>query len=188
MATWVPSRERRTRERTIGVPTRLVIAAAAVAMVTVACNETNGHSTLSARGGNISPPGLSPATSAAPRPVTHHVSPAPRATSASPRHVYIAPRPTPTPTPTPAKKTTVLSTCGAPANPWSYNFCGRGSYIYSPAADVCSYFSCIGNFDNGTGYMVECSDGEYSMSGGHSGACSYHGGEDQPVYSGSGPH
>jgi hypothetical protein len=33
--------------------------------------------------------------------------------------------------------------------------------------DVCSYFSCIANFDNGTGYMTQCNDGMYSMSGVH---------------------
>ena len=82
----------------------------------------------------------------------------------------------------------ILSTCGAPSNPWGYNFCGRGSYIYSPAPGVCSYFSCINNFSNGSGYMTECADSMYSMSGGRRGACSYHGGETQPVYSGSGPH
>jgi hypothetical protein len=65
-----------------------------------------------------------------------------------------------------------------------YNFCHRGTLIYNPDPSTCSYFQCIGNFDNGTGYMEECRDGEYSMSGGHSGACSYHGGEQQPVYSG----
>jgi hypothetical protein len=32
--------------------------------------------------------------------------------------------------------------------------------------------------------MVECNDATYSMSGGISGACSHHGGEDRPVYSG----
>jgi hypothetical protein len=74
------------------------------------------------------------------------------------------------------------SLCGAPANPYCYNFCG-GGLISSPASDVCSYFSCIDNFPNGKGYMVECRDGMYSMSGGRSGACSDHGGEDRPVYS-----
>lgn len=54
--------------------------------------------------------------------------------------------------------------------------------IYSPAADTCSYFNCIDNFGNGTGYMEECNDGTYSMSGGHRGACSHHGGEQRPVY------
>lgn len=77
------------------------------------------------------------------------------------------------------------STCGAPNNPYGYNFCGRGGYVTSPSADICSYFDCIANFFNGHGYMVECNDGTYSMSGGISGACSYHGGEDRAVYSSS---
>jgi hypothetical protein len=99
-----------------------------------------------------------------------------------------APKPTPTPTPKPTRKPTpkpvARSTCGAPANPWGYNFCGRGSYLYSPAADVCGYFDCIPNFDNGVGYMVQCNDGMYSMSGGRRGACSYHSGEGRAVYGG----
>jgi len=66
--------------------------------------------------------------------------------------------------------------CGAPANPYGYNFCGRGGLIYNPSSDVCVYFDCIPNFDNGTGYMVECHDAMYSMSGGRQGACSYHDG------------
>jgi hypothetical protein len=74
--------------------------------------------------------------------------------------------------------------CGAPANPYGYNFCGRGSYVVDPPADVCSYFDCIANFDNGHGHMEECRDHTYSMSGGRSGACSHHGGELRPVYSG----
>jgi hypothetical protein len=74
--------------------------------------------------------------------------------------------------------------CGAPANPYGYNFCGRGGLIYNPASDVCVYFDCIPNFDNGTGYMVECHDAMYSMSGGRQGACSYHDGVWRPVYSG----
>ena len=72
--------------------------------------------------------------------------------------------------------------------PWGYNFCGRGSYIYNPAAGVYSYFSCIANFTNGSGYMIECTDGTYSISGGRRSACSHHRGEVRPVYSGSGPH
>jgi hypothetical protein len=35
----------------------------------------------------------------------------------------------------------------------------------------------IPNYDNGTGYRVQCADGEYSHSGGRPGACSGHGGE-----------
>jgi hypothetical protein len=68
------------------------------------------------------------------------------------------------------------SLCGAPANPYGYNFCGRGGYVLDPPPDVCSYFDCIPNFWNGTGHMEECQDGMYSMSGGRSGSCSHHGG------------
>ncbi len=71
--------------------------------------------------------------------------------------------------------------CGAPANPYHLNLCGRGSLVYDPPADVCSYFDCIANFSNGKGYMVECRDGTYSMSGGRRGACSYHDGEGSAV-------
>lgn len=76
------------------------------------------------------------------------------------------------------------NTCGAPANPYGYTLCPGGSLIHSPAAGVCGYFHCIENFGNGHGYMVECADSTYSMSGGIDGACSDHGGEKQPVYSG----
>jgi len=76
------------------------------------------------------------------------------------------------------------SLCGAPPNPYHLNLCGRGSLVYNPPSDVCSYFSCIPNFPNGTGYMVECNDGMYSMSGGRQGACSYHGGEGTAVTQG----
>ncbi|MBS2966338.1 hypothetical protein KGA66_25050 [Actinocrinis puniceicyclus] len=93
-----------------------------------------------------------------------------------------APAPAPAPVRTSAKPTQSL--CGAPQNPFGYNFCGRGGYIYSPAGGVCDYFDCINNFGNGTGYMVECNDGTYSMSGGKRGVCSYHGGRLRPVYGG----
>lgn len=41
--------------------------------------------------------------------------------------------------------------CGAPANPYGYNYCGRGTLIRAPKPDVCDYFRCINNFWNGTG-------------------------------------
>jgi hypothetical protein len=74
--------------------------------------------------------------------------------------------------------------CGAPSNPYGYNLCGRGNLVTSPPADICTYFNCIGNFDNGRGYMVECGDGTYSMSGGIPDACAYHSGEATPVSDG----
>jgi len=76
------------------------------------------------------------------------------------------------------------SLCGAPANPYGYNFCGHGSHITSPPSDICSYFTCIGNFPHGRGYMVECQDGTFSLSGGIRGACSDHRGVSQALYSG----
>ncbi len=98
-------------------------------------------------------------------------SPTPKAT----------PTPTakPTPTPIPVKSSAPPppppNLCGAPPNPWNYNFCG-GGYIYNPPAQFCNYFSCISSFWNGTGYVVECGDTSYSKSGGLTGVCSRHGG------------
>jgi hypothetical protein len=93
--------------------------------------------------------------------------------------------PTPTPTPVPVKSTAAPppppNLCGAPANPWGYNFCG-GSFIYGPAQQFCSHFSCISSFWSGGGYVVECVDGLYGKSGGVSGACSRHGGVSRPLY------
>jgi len=37
--------------------------------------------------------------------------------------------------------------------------------------------------DPGDGYIVQCSDGMYSLSGGERGACSYHSGVQRPLYS-----
>ena len=54
--------------------------------------------------------------------------------------------------------------------------------------DFCSTHTCIPNFPNGTGYIVQCADGEWSHSGGRPGACSDHGGEtgNTPGNAGSG--
>jgi hypothetical protein len=109
----------------------------------------------------------------APAPTTHATPPPPAPTTQAPQPQPSTKAPPPKP-----------STCGAPSNPYGYNFCGVGGFVTSPPGDICSYFDCINNFGNGHGYMVECNDGTYSMSGGISGACSYHKGEDRPVYSG----
>jgi hypothetical protein len=74
--------------------------------------------------------------------------------------------------------------CGAPANPYGYNLCGRGTRVYSPPSDICTYFTCIENFRYGHGYMVECTDGTYSMSGGIEEVCNDHGGELKTVWNG----
>jgi hypothetical protein len=112
-------------------------------------------------------------------PSTHSRAPTTHQTSATPiAHVtrHSAPPPTRATSTHPA-----FNYCGAPANPWHYNFCS-GSLITNPAANVCSYFNCIANFSNGVGYMVQCNDGTFSMSGGRRGACSSHSGEGRSVY------
>jgi len=43
-------------------------------------------------------------------------------------------------------------------------------------AEFCARHTCIANFDNGHGSIVQCADGEYSQSGGLPGVCSRHGG------------
>ena len=48
------------------------------------------------------------------------------------------------------------------------------------AGGFCQTHTCIQNFPNGKGYIIECRDGTYSHSGGRRGACSYHGGELKP--------
>ena len=55
--------------------------------------------------------------------------------------------------------------------------CGGSNSGTGAGGDFCSTHPCIGNFDNGNGYIVECADGMWSHSGGEPGACSYHGGE-----------
>lgn len=71
--------------------------------------------------------------------------------------------------------------CGAVANPWGYNFCGRGSTISSPPSNFCTYFNCIATFWRGRGYAIQCRDGTYGKSGGISGSCSGHGGNSRAL-------
>ncbi len=52
-----------------------------------------------------------------------------------------------------------------------------GSSSHATDDLFCSTHSCIENFANGNGTIVQCQDGEWSHSGGLSGACSDHGGE-----------
>jgi len=96
-------------------------------------------------------------------------------------NAVIAPQiPTPTATKIPPIVAPVPSD-GAPANPWGYNFtCCK--FIYWPPPNFCSYFGCIGNFWNGNGYVIQCKDGMFSKSGGIRGSCSYHGGNNRPLY------
>jgi hypothetical protein len=102
-------------------------------------------------------------------PTSKPATTAPRSTTVAKPKLAVAPKPT-----------VAAGLCGAPANPFGYTFCG-GQVITAPDSAVCSYFNCIPNFPNGKGYMEQCRDGMYSMSGGRSGACSSHGGENQSV-------
>lgn len=54
---------------------------------------------------------------------------------------------------------------GSTSHAGDVQFCSTGNHI------------CIPNFSAGAGYVVQCRDGEWSHSGGESGACSEHGGE-----------
>lgn len=130
-------------------------------------------------------PPVTTTTTTVAAPTTTVAPPAPRTTTTTTR----PPAPPKTTKKTPQKTTThavvhTESTCGAPDNPLGYNYCGRGSLIRDPSPDTCLYFDCIGNWDNGKGYMEECSDGHVSMSGGRRGSCSDHGGDARPVYQG----
>lgn len=82
----------------------------------------------------------------------------------------------------PAPAAAAQDLCGAPANPYGYTFCHRGNLITHPDAGVCNYFDCIANFSRGQGYLTECADHRFSLSGGRRGVCAQHGGAARPVY------
>jgi hypothetical protein len=154
----------------------------------------------------IAPPTSSTAAAATSRPPTSATRQAP---PAAPRTTRASPAPAPLPPPVPAPPPTSAAApapppapapprtsapapppppaqplCGAPANPDSFNFCGRGVLIFSPWSHVCTYFDCIPNFGNSLGYAVQCVDGMVSSAGGRQGACSYHHGVRWPIYRG----
>jgi hypothetical protein len=54
---------------------------------------------------------------------------------------------------------------------------GVGSSSHDTDAQFCAMNQCIGAFTTEPGTIVQCADGTYSHSGGISGACSRHGGE-----------
>jgi hypothetical protein len=119
------------------------------------------------------PPTARPAT----HPPTHRPATRPPTTPPPTTRAPVAVRTTTAPKPV------ALSTCGAPSNPWGYNFCGRGAYITDPPASFCDVFNCIPSFWKSTnGYVMQCDDLTYSHSGGRSGSCSYHGGNYRALY------
>jgi len=125
------------------------------------------------------PPTPLPTTTVPTTPNTPAIAPQqpPPAVPAAPP-VVVAPIIPPPPAPAPP-----ANLCGAPPNPYGYNYCGRGANVSNPPGDVCTYFTCIANFPNGKGYMEECRDGTVSKSGGIRGSCSQHGGDQRPVTS-----
>ncbi|WP_320064978.1 hypothetical protein [Micromonospora sp. RTGN7] len=72
--------------------------------------------------------------------------------------------------------------CGAPANPFGYDYCG-GSRIRRPDVRVCDVFDCGQDFWAGKGYLVQCRDGALSLTGGRSDVCATHDGLRRTVWS-----
>ena len=107
----------------------------------------------------------------------------PAATTPSPAPTRVpTSAPTPVPTPKATPRPTPTPVVGVNGNPWGYNFT-QGTYIYAgsvPSA-FCNYFNCIASFWDGKGYVMECADKTYSLSGGRSGSCSHHGGNYRPL-------
>ncbi|MFR9778131.1 hypothetical protein ACL02O_19015 [Micromonospora sp. MS34] len=71
--------------------------------------------------------------------------------------------------------------CGAPANPYGYDFCG-GSRIREPAEGVCDWFDCVPGFWSGRGWLVQCRDGTVSLTGGQRDSCAGHRGFRRTVW------
>ncbi|HZM77840.1 MAG TPA: hypothetical protein VFC19_19145 [Candidatus Limnocylindrales bacterium] len=126
------------------------------------------------------PPAAGSALTASTDPATQAVTPSP-----TPSPEPVVPPTTQAASPPPAPTTTKpkpINLCGAPQNPWNYNFCSGGTKIDDPPDDFCSYFDCIDNFWNGRGYVIQCDDNMFSKSGGIQGSCSRHGGNKRPLF------
>lgn len=74
-----------------------------------------------------------------------------------------------------------VALCGAPENPYGLRFC-HGEIVTVPPAGICGYFDCASQFWEGTGYLVECADGRFALSGGTTASCLHHDGERRVVY------
>ncbi|MEV0155967.1 hypothetical protein AB0H57_19800 [Micromonospora sp. NPDC050686] len=88
-----------------------------------------------------------------------------------------APKSKSTPRPSPTGE----PRCGAPGNPFGYDFCG-GEKIRKPPRKVCDHFDCAPGFWRGKGWLVQCRDGQYSLNGGRPGVCLRHQGVRRNVY------
>lgn len=80
-------------------------------------------------------------------------------------------------TPTPCSSAQSPASTGTATTTAPSQVEGPGSTSHATDVQFCTTHTCIPNFANGNGYIVQCVDGEWSHSGGLSGACSYHGGE-----------
>ncbi len=145
----------------------------AVALATLSC----GARAASPAGQEAASPNPTSASTTALVSATRNTSAAPTV-AATPVPPAPAPVRTAAPVPTapPTAQRTVQPTpnlCGAPKNPYGYNFC-KGSLIYSPLPGFCTYFNCVSNFSSGTGAVVRCTDGTYSKTGGNPQACLGH--------------
>jgi len=159
---------------------RLAFPTAFAAVILAACSSGSADQAIAQVASiSASPLAATKATAHPPSTPVPTAAPTPKPTS-KPVAVAATKKPAP-PAPPPPPPRAAFNYCGAPANPWHYNFCG-GTVINSPASSFCSYFPCIPSFWQSTnGYAEECVDGKYSHSGGRSGACSSHGGEMRPL-------
>ena len=97
-------------------------------------------------------------------------TPACTSTPSTPHRVHRRPKPA-------IRTTNDVTTTTSPPPTSSAAVEGPGSTSHGTDSEFCSTHRCIENFPNGSGYVVQCVDGEWSHSGGLSGACSDHGGE-----------
>lgn len=132
-----------------------------------------GSPGLTQTGASPTPGGTATPGAASPSPFPVLVASEPPDPTARPApRASVAPPPQPSRAPTP--KPTPRQLCGAPNNPWGYNHCG-GARVFSVPAGFCSYFNCTLAFGDEDGYVVRCTDGKYSRSGGGPVECASHG-------------
>jgi hypothetical protein len=152
-----------------------------VLVVAVLVSLGSSSDTPAADGRTAVQPIPEPAPEVTSAPPTGGVTPTPSASATVSPSPTATVSDTSTPTPTPTR---TVDLCGAPANPYGYNFCGRGHLLHHWESGVCSYFTCDTNFGKTPGYLVQCQDGTLSSGGGRPGACARHHGVGQTVYSG----
>ncbi|MEH0980878.1 hypothetical protein [Micromonospora sp. CPCC 205556] len=158
---------------------RTVAVAAALALVVPAVLlDSDPPVTTAAEVAAAATPAAAPVQLVAPRPKpAPSASPAPRrASAASP-----APR---RPTTQPAPERDRL--CGAPANPLGYDYCAEGRRVRQPDHRICDFFDCVQDFWAGRGYLVQCRDGQVSLTGGRPAACAGHRGVRRIVHTAPG--